>query len=580
MPNADQMDIDNDLIGDACDDCVGDCNTASIGNYVWHDLNGDGIQDVGEPGLEGIEVQLFTEFGVLVGIQTTNGGGFYLFQNLEEGKYYLRFEDPTGEFEFTKFKQGNFEGANSDVDNSNGPGTTMITHLGEGELDLDHDAGLFRCVPLGEKVWFDTNLNHTLDNIENGLNNIPIRLWQEQANGNFNLYDATTSAHKPGTNSDDGYYNFCAPPGTYFMELSLPNGLISARENALGNQMLTDPQEFANDNDFGVDLRTDVFTVMSGMSVLNISAGIAPHAQVGDRVWLDTNQNGLQDAGEDGMGDVLVEAFDLNNNIQSSAITNGDGIYNMEDLGNTEYFLKFTPPSNYSFAQPLVGSDKTIDSDVVNLNGYGTTQIFGLNSGDVIQNRDAGIIFSTVPVDLLSFEVERVDNGHKILWETANEINLSHFEVEFSFDNLIDFETIESIPSSNTVASDYFIVNEDIKESGTYYYRLRSIDLNGDFSLSDIRSLQERVELERSIYLYPNPTNGDVTLEVNVPESSTVDINILDISGRKIGFRGQHYNLDKGQHLLSLESARLFPGVYVVDIRINNVSYKKKLVRI
>jgi len=69
---------------------------ASIGDYVWHDIfhsethQVDGIQDVGEPGIEGVIVELYDEFGTKINSTGTNASGFYQFTNLSAGTYTVK----------------------------------------------------------------------------------------------------------------------------------------------------------------------------------------------------------------------------------------------------------------------------------------------------------------------------------------------------------------------------------------------------------------------------------------------------------------------------------------------------------
>ena len=57
------------------------CNPApiEIGNYVWADTDGDGIQDAGELGLEGLRIELYDSLGNLLAFDTTNALGYYFF---------------------------------------------------------------------------------------------------------------------------------------------------------------------------------------------------------------------------------------------------------------------------------------------------------------------------------------------------------------------------------------------------------------------------------------------------------------------------------------------------------------------
>jgi hypothetical protein len=81
-------------------DCVGEDEPvpvccSSLGDYVWHDLNRDGIQDPGEPGIDGVTLTLLDSGGVQIDSTVTAGDGFYQFTNLCEGDYTV-VVDPSG----------------------------------------------------------------------------------------------------------------------------------------------------------------------------------------------------------------------------------------------------------------------------------------------------------------------------------------------------------------------------------------------------------------------------------------------------------------------------------------------------
>ena len=141
--------------GEFCDTTyiVVDIPFASIGDTVWHDIDGDGLQEPGEPGIPDIEVRLYDKDGNLVAITKTNSDGYFLFEYLLPGDYYLEFL-PGPEWTFTAPDMGN-DSIDSDVDGSNGPGTTPTFTLMGGEHNFTVDLGLFKCVKIGDFVWFD-----------------------------------------------------------------------------------------------------------------------------------------------------------------------------------------------------------------------------------------------------------------------------------------------------------------------------------------------------------------------------------------------------------------------------------------
>ncbi|MBI3396977.1 DUF11 domain-containing protein [Candidatus Woesebacteria bacterium] len=78
---------------------------SAIGDFIWQDNNGNGIQDPGEPGISGVDVYLYQDDGdnifepgtddPQVTFQTTGGSGLYLFTNLVPGSYWVDVDEST-----------------------------------------------------------------------------------------------------------------------------------------------------------------------------------------------------------------------------------------------------------------------------------------------------------------------------------------------------------------------------------------------------------------------------------------------------------------------------------------------------
>ncbi|MBK9927461.1 MAG: sortase [Anaerolineales bacterium] len=133
---------------------------ASLGNFVWNDLDADGIQDSGEAGINGVTVRLHASDGTVIATTTTTNGGQYLFSNLIPGDYYVEFVAPTG-YLFSPQNQGGDDTADSDANTTTG--VTATTTLIAGENDLTWDAGVFQQqnASSANKTITDTNLDAT-----------------------------------------------------------------------------------------------------------------------------------------------------------------------------------------------------------------------------------------------------------------------------------------------------------------------------------------------------------------------------------------------------------------------------------
>jgi len=127
---------------------------ASVGNYVFIDNDGNGLQNIGDQGINGITVNLLNDANQVVASTVTdfdgNGNaGFYLFFNLAAGDYVIEFEIPEG-VAFTAQDAGD-DTLDSDADVTTGQ-TDIIT-LAEGEHRRDIDAGVIATVTQQNEVY-------------------------------------------------------------------------------------------------------------------------------------------------------------------------------------------------------------------------------------------------------------------------------------------------------------------------------------------------------------------------------------------------------------------------------------------
>lgn len=114
--------------------------SGGIGDFVFEDLDGDGIQDPGEDGVAGVEVTLRDGNSDAVATTTTAPDGTYLFDNLAPGTYSVAFDAPAGTL-FTQPDAGANEASDSDAGQNGATAPVVVT---SGTVNRDVDAGLVR----------------------------------------------------------------------------------------------------------------------------------------------------------------------------------------------------------------------------------------------------------------------------------------------------------------------------------------------------------------------------------------------------------------------------------------------------
>lgn len=544
-----------------------------VGNLVWHDTNGDGTQNAGEAGIPGVTVRLKRANGTLVATTTTNASGAYVFDNVATGSYYLQFVLPS-QYSFT-FANRSVNSTDSDVNGSNGIGTTSLFTIAAGEENLNIDAGAYLCSQVGDKVWYDINKNDVWNTNENGLNGIKVYLYRNHF-GTWMVWDVKNTGPKPGSPSDDGYYQFCVPPGQYYVKVEIPEiELVQVRPN-VGNNSLID-SDLTNANGKGT---TNTFSLSSGQNKLDIGAGFYPMAVVGSLVWRDDNANGVQESFEPTVPGVMVQAFDANTNEKlAETVSELDGTYELDYLEKRDVYVKFDIPAGFTATVPGATSDDK-DSDVNHSYGLNTTRKISLSPGMTVPNINVGIAFGVLPVKWVDVDVISKNNQHIISWSTASEVNVSHYEIERMLEGEKEFKTLNVkylAKGDNNLVNYYNGTDIDIEKSGVYYYRIIQYDFDGKFTYS--KTVFVSKQGENSIKMYPSPARNQTNLDITLMLNADVKIEMYDASARLIKTI-TNQEMEKGNHLLNIGLDDVQSGVYNLVIKVNEEVINKKLIKI
>lgn len=339
-----------------------------IGDFVWMDANGNGLQDAGELGMNGVNVEFFDAGGNLIGLVTTftggplNQPGYYQFEGLCGGNYFVGIDEATVPGEYVPTAIG--VGSDPEED-SNNPAGSGVVLADNGSLVQNIDFG-YRptCVgTIGDFVWVDLNRNGLQDSDEMGLNGIGVELYDD---GLDLIRTVTTFTGGPST--QPGYYRFdglCA--GTYKVAVNaatVPAGYEPTIIGAGGDSVKD------SDNPNG----SSVFLATNQAADLSVDFGFKTvcDGKIGDFVWFDANHNGLQEMGEIGINGVTVKLYDtlLATTMTATTFTGGPlaqaGYYQFEGLCPGQYKVSVKPdtlPANYVPTLLGMGSDINLDSN-------------------------------------------------------------------------------------------------------------------------------------------------------------------------------------------------------------------------
>jgi 5-hydroxyisourate hydrolase-like protein (transthyretin family) len=338
------------------------CNcvcTGQIGDFVWQDLNGNGCQDAGEPGIQGVQVDLYSGCGAgatFVTSMTTDANGKYLFTGLCAGNYSVVFHTPAG-YNHTLAHQTCSVGGlpsnqtDSDCDCTGTADCTVCVNLpASNSQDLTIDCGY---VPIctgqiGDFVWQDLNGNGCQDAGEPGIQGVQVDLYSGCGAGATFVTSMTTDAN--------GKYLFtglCA--GNYSVVFHTPAGYnhTLAHQTCSVGGLPSNQTDSDCDCTGTADCTVCVNLPASNSQDLTIDCGYVPicTGQIGDFVWQDLNGNGCQDAGEPGIPNVQVDLYSgcgAGATLLTSMLTDANGKYLFTGLCAGNYSVVFHTPAGYA----------------------------------------------------------------------------------------------------------------------------------------------------------------------------------------------------------------------------------------
>jgi len=395
---------------------------SSLGNYVWTDSNHDGIQNEFEPGIANITMNLYslgadgmyggtgTNADSLIKSTITDINGYYLFDNLDAGKYFVSSTLPIG-YTITLNNIGNDLLDNDFKANSLYPNMFIsdIYTLLTNQDYLGVDMGIqYQLIPgtlcLGNYVWWDYNEDGIQnDGNQSGVPDVLVNLLDN--NGDL-VYNPANALPYTSITDKNGYYEFCdiEPNLDYKVKFAnLPFNSSFTKKDAINSNDENDSD--VNSGNFS----TDVFNLSANK--FDLDAGLLPYknsltSSLGNLVWYDVNNNGKQDLGEYGVPNVKVLLYkdlyndgiiDMNDLASPLDTTYTDlrGNYIFTNLTAGAYQVKFdisTFPTGYTLQsgkQDVVTAGDLLDSDASPTTGFtGTYNIF---TGEDNMTVDAGI---------------------------------------------------------------------------------------------------------------------------------------------------------------------------------------------
>lgn len=348
---------------ETCLDQDVDVTPGSIMGTVWLDIDGDGVEDIGEPGIADVTVylcgyindpgppiieQTLCDAMNAVATTVTDANGDYNFPELAAGSYQTAVEqtekDTGNELEDLTEAPGNNGGLSGEI---------VLPEGGVGEADFGYvpetDGGGIETAAVDGTVFADYDEDGIQDPGEVGIPGITVYLEDGVCTVAVNCPSVMTQADGSYLFSDIQFSGSQITGGREFfvtVDQSDPELIAFCSPQTVVDYTTSD---CATNNPILTSVSSTPFTLFPGDIIGDVDFGFDPDSgatgvnnTLSDRIWYDSNADGDQDAGEPGIAGVTVNLLDDNGDVIATAITDSNGDFTFTGISDETDTADFT----------------------------------------------------------------------------------------------------------------------------------------------------------------------------------------------------------------------------------------------
>jgi hypothetical protein len=303
--------------------------------------------------------------------------------------------------------------------------------------------------------------------------------------------------------------------------------------------------------------KDSVWVTLGGFGTAHIyvtaNAGASPASNV---VWT------AKDAGPSsgGLPDVPTNAIIFDpNNPNVIYVGNDLGIYVSPDKGNTWF----------DYNNGLWDVNQVVDLRITADNN-----LLAATHGKGIFK--SGLYTGGLPVNFTSITGYNAGNTNELKWNVAQEINLSHYEVERSIDGR-NFKKIGTVTAKDSWAAISYNYSDNIsgETSSLYYYRVKSVDDDGSYQYSE--TVVIKVNRDIKFKLIGNPFTDYFKIQFSATSNQQTALLLFDMQGKLI--RRKQFNAVAGINEATFDNLAVLPkGVYVFEMYIDQKRNSRKVI--
>ncbi|MEZ5046256.1 MAG: T9SS type A sorting domain-containing protein [Chitinophagaceae bacterium] len=504
------------------------CKLNSDGDYLWAKSFGAGADDIAN------NIKIDASNNIYVGgnfgntVDFNPGAAVNSFTSVGNSDAFVLKLSDAGAYVWAR-TTGSIDAENVFslfVDNSS---NVFVVGTYENTMDLDPGASILTVINEGTKnsfiQKFDINGNLIYGKVIHGFNNVEANSIVADASGNAFIVGGFSGTADFDVDAPTNYLTSAGSNDQFILKLSSSGSTVFA--NRLGSASSDRINKVIIDN------VGSIYTSGTFSGTIDFDPS--------------TNTNNLISTGST---DAFMAKYDNNGNYLNAISFGGTSIDLLRDMKLSSSGLiygtgRFQGTSDFD---PTSGVF-TLSTTSPSIAGMFLVK-FSLNA--------------VTPLEFLNLKAEQVNTANLISWETQHEINTSYFEVENSIDGIY-FESIGFVKSNDQYdLINTYSLNHQQPLLGINYYRIKQVDIDGQYTYSSICSVKNSSIESASLTLYPNPAKSYIKTNYQLYQEAKITIEIRTPQGNLVQKR--EISLESGSHTLELNTAHLPNGTYILSI--------------
>lgn len=203
----------------------------------------------------------------------------------------------------------------------------------------------------------------------------------------------------------------------------------------------------------------------------------------------------------------------------------------------------------------------------------------GLPFSGCYPDADMLLNLTAFPVIWAGFEATKQEYGVDLEWTTASESNNDYFQIQRSVNGGSSYETIGEMDAvGNSQKSSSYSFTDPRPSTGTNFYKIVQVDIDGGQTESDVRQLEYEAPSGMNwTSIGPNPVRDFVSVGYYVDQNQPLTLSVIDLQGRLLMTR--NVEAFTGTNMLQLDLSGFSNGFYSLQLKGSKGMLEQRLIK-